>query len=310
MKVPSFLIWQPKRSARQEAALRNALEYYNSDPEKYKNTMFCPYCGEPLVKSGIQRPFETLSEHVGNPNGTPSLKDELICSAKGLFNHQYLDCEENPELNMIGCEFGILHCWNDDIFNEEGGSYSSDYRKKLWQLSKKDIITKRVVDAYLSEDNSMEFTNALNSFECQVQTSIYNKGLKKHAFIFPFSWTFNIQVQFEYQADKFGRVTGIEIRFKLVKIYDRHRGSYCIKEIDPIHTWIYLNQSTKSHLKRAMGAKTQDTRQSCIFQALKDSPNKSWIYRAHAKWVRFKHPRLVKELTDAFGKDVFEKPYL
>lgn len=36
---------QPKRLEFQQKALERALEIYNSDPEKHKNTMFCPFCG-------------------------------------------------------------------------------------------------------------------------------------------------------------------------------------------------------------------------------------------------------------------------
>ena len=108
MKLPFNL--QPKRSPLQERALRKAKELFNSDPEKYKDTMFCPYCGSPLVKSGNQRRMETLSEHVSNPNGTPSLKDEYVCSAEGLFNKQYLLSDDAE--SRLGCEFGILHSWN------------------------------------------------------------------------------------------------------------------------------------------------------------------------------------------------------
>ena len=53
MKLPFNI--QPKRTSLQEAALKRAKELYNSDPEKYKDTMFCPYCGSPLIKSGQQK---------------------------------------------------------------------------------------------------------------------------------------------------------------------------------------------------------------------------------------------------------------
>lgn len=59
MKLP--FNFQPKRTKLQEKALKRVKEIYNSDPQKYENTMFCPYCGSPLVKSGQMRRFETLT---------------------------------------------------------------------------------------------------------------------------------------------------------------------------------------------------------------------------------------------------------
>jgi hypothetical protein len=313
MELPKFMIWQPKRSARQEAALKSAKRYYDSNPEKYKNTMFCPYCGEPLIKSGIQRRFETLTEHVGNPNGTPSLKDELVCSAKGLFNHQYLAEENNPEMNMIGCEFGILHVWNDDPYGgiEAGGSYISEYRSKLWELSKRDIISKRVIGEWLREDNSLDFTAALNSFECESQTSISKTGLIKEKYLFPFSWRYNILIKFDYSSNRFGEVTGISITTKLVRITNRRGHCYSRKEIDPISTWVFLNKTANLELEGSKRFKDfEPGYYHRIHEALKDPFNDGWIYRLHAKWMRFKHPKLTKKLVEKYGKDVFTKSYL
>ena len=108
---------QPKRNALQQKALKIALHIYSSNPEKYKNTMFCPYCGQPLIKSGNQRNFQTLSEHVSCPNSTPIPKEEYICSAEGLFNGQFLFNGDTD--TQIGCKFGILHAWNGGW--EKGG---------------------------------------------------------------------------------------------------------------------------------------------------------------------------------------------
>ena len=54
--------------------------------------MCCPFCGQPLVEHGKKR-LQTLSEHVFDPNGTPSEKAAYYC--------------DNPD-----CKLGKVFMWN------------------------------------------------------------------------------------------------------------------------------------------------------------------------------------------------------
>jgi hypothetical protein len=44
--------------------------------------MKCPHCNSPMVEREIDR-FETLCEHVSDPNGEPSIKQSYGCSRPG-----------------------------------------------------------------------------------------------------------------------------------------------------------------------------------------------------------------------------------
>ena len=291
MKLPFNL--QPKRTPLQERALKKAKELYNSDPEKYKNTMFCPYCGSPLIKSGSQKRMETLSEHVSDPNGIPTLKDEYVCSAEGISNHQYLLSGSDKRL---GCEFGILHSWNGGF--EKGGSYTSDYWHELYELSKQSIVNKRVIGAYLHEDYQHKHQNALNTSECQSQTSIYNTGLKE-CILLPAWLTFNLirlKLDFHYSANDFGEVTSTSVTLGFLKKDKAFRNEFCILGNWPWDTWSFLNREAKRHFKLAKQIGYEPEKAKTIAEAMNISGNDAFIYRLHQDYMYFIHPKYAKLL--------------
>lgn len=67
--------------------------------------MLCPACRTRLIVTGQAR-LETLSEHVCDPNGTPSMKDKYECP-------------------NVTCATQGQDCWD-----EWGGHYCEDFRKK------------------------------------------------------------------------------------------------------------------------------------------------------------------------------------
>lgn len=291
MKLPFNI--QPKRTSLQEVALKRAKELYNSNPEKYKDTMFCPYCGSPLVKSGNQRRMETLSEHVSDPNGTPTLKDEYVCSAEGSFEHQYL---MSGSYKRLGCEFGILHSWNGGW--GKGGSYASDYWHELYELSKQSIVNKRVIDDWFHEDYKHEHKNALNTFECQSQTSIYNAGLKKYILL-PAWITFNLirlKLDFHYSANDFGEVTSTSVTLGFLKKDKGFRNEFCIVGSWPWHTWSFLNNRAKRCFKRADKIKDEQEKAKLLAEAMNISGNDAFIYRLHQDYMYLIHPKYAKLL--------------
>lgn len=283
---------QPKRTPLQERALKKAKELYNSDPEKYKDTMFCPYCGSPLIKSGQQRRMETLSEHVSNPNGTPTLKDEYICSAEGLINKQYLLSEDAE--SRLGCEFGILHSWNGGY--EKGGSYTSDFWHKLYDMSKESFVNMRVINAYFHEDYTHKHYAALNTFECESQTSIYHTGLND-AILLPSWLTFNLirlKLDFHYTANSFGEVTSTSVSLGFLKKDENFRNEFCIVGSWPWHTWSFLNGHAKRKFKMAKRCKDEKEKAKMIAEAMNISGNESFIYRLHQHYEYLIHPKYAK----------------
>lgn len=296
MKLPFNI--QPKRTPLQQRALERAKQIFNSDPEKYQDTMFCPYCGNPLVKSGKQRHMQTLCEHVSDPNSTPSLKDEYVCSAESIMGGQYLTSGDPDE--QTGCEFGILHAWNGGF--EKGGSYSSDYRDKLYKLAEQNIVNYRVIHDWLREDHKHKFYDALNTDECEMQTSIYNTGLPDH-YRLPAWLTFNLiqlTLDFSYNANSFGEVTDTYVSLGFLKKDNNRLGNrFCIVGIWPWKTWKYLQHEMKRNLKLAKGATNEEKKINYLARALNISMNDAWIYRFHQWYAYVRHPRYGKMLKAA-----------
>lgn len=248
-----WLISQPKRNPMQAKALETALAIYNSDPIKYKDTMFCPYCGQPLVKSGERRKMETLSEHVSCCEA--SEKEVYVCSAD--------------------CKFSKLHIWNDDPFGiENGNSFMSDYWRECYYESEYDEGLKK----YLDEDNDNKFTSALNSYACKDEVSIYNTGLKKEL-ILP-SWLAFKSIQpyfnYGYSANKFGQVTKCGIFLRFWKIENKHARL----EVIPFwETLRFLNFKFKRMRKRALSCKSEIDKMQGLLGAYKYSDKDSFSYR-------------------------------
>jgi len=83
---------------------------------KESKHFFCPICETALDYGGLKR-LETLEEHVGDPNGQPSLKISLICPNKY-------------------CPAHIIKC----LWDTSGGFYSGIYFIDYKYLNFKDDI--------------------------------------------------------------------------------------------------------------------------------------------------------------------------
>ena len=231
--------------------------------------------------------MKTLFEHISDPNATPSLKDEYVCSAESLFEHQYLD-------ERLGCEFGILHSWNGGF--EKGGSYTSDYWHELYELSKQSIVNKRVIDEWFHEDYQHKHYAALNTFKCEAQTSIYNTGLKD-AILLPSWLTFNLirlKLDFHYTANSFGEVTSTSVSLGFLKKDESFRNEFCIVGSWPWHTWSFLNGRAKRHFKLAKRITDEKEKAKMIAEAMNICGNESFIYRLHQDYMYLIHPKYAK----------------
>lgn len=258
---------QPKRNEIQEKALEHALSIYNSDPEKYKDTMFCPYCGEPLVKTDEKRRLQTLSEHVSGDGSYASEKDVYVCPG-----NYYGE-------NIPGCKYGALHIWNGDWFGENGGSYSSDFWMETYE--KKKNGDEEAINL-LHEDWELSQRSALNTFECETQTSIYNEGLTKGKRL-PAWITFNLiqlTLNYDYQADRFGQVTKTNITLGFLKKDKHFRDGFSIVGTWPWDTWKYLYRKFNRSRKYANKIKDKEKRLKALKEAYDSSINRDFIYKA------------------------------
>ena len=290
MKLPFNI--QPKRTPLQKAALRKAKELFNSNPEAYKDTMFCPYCGNPLVKSGEQRPFETTSEHVSLSSA--SLKDEYVCGASNLWEGRYLP--SSVEDTKIGCEFGILHSWNGGF--ENGGSYRSDFWQKLIKMREESFVNYRVINDYLKEDKKHHHLSALNTYECRLEVEIYNCGLKNKIYL-PSWLTFNriqLTINLYYKANNFGEVTSTSFGWGFLTNLDD-----VVKVVGtwPWHTWRFLCTDSKRHLSEYKSCTDEERKINLLAKAMNICYNNGWVYRLHQWYMYLRHPRYAKILKKA-----------
>ncbi|MBQ3642830.1 hypothetical protein II906_13040 [bacterium] len=247
----------------QKKALETALAIYKSNPEKYEDTMFCPYCGQPLIKSGEKRKMETLSEHVSC--SSVSEKEVYVCSAD--------------------CKFSKLHIWNEDPFgSERGNCFISDYWRECYHKSENDEELKK----YLDEDTDNKFISALNSDVCENEVSIYKTGLKR-TLTLPSWLTINsIQPYFEYAyvANKFGQVTKCAIYLRFWKIEDEYSRTEIIPFWDTLE---FLNYKFNRTRKRALACKTEVDKMQGLLKAYKVSNKDSFSYRLFAWYITKRH---------------------
>ena len=272
---------QPKRSEVEEKALQTALSIYNSDPKKYKDTMFCPFCGQPLVKSGELRRMETLSEHISCVR--PTEKEVYVCPSKYY--------EGYP-----GCKYGAFHHWNGDLFGENGGSYMSDFCKEIMTNAKKNDAAKEL----LAKVYTMGGSNALNTYNKSAEKAIYREGLPREIRLWPWL-TFNlIQLRFEfsYSADYFGRVTKTWINLGFLKKDDS--GTFCLIGNNPIHTWEYLYKKFKRRVNLARKQKDLDTKMKLLLEAYAKSNNDSWEYKVFHWCIVKLHPIESKKVLEHY----------
>lgn len=271
---------QPKINKLQKEAQRKAIQIYQSDPKKYRDTMFCPFCGEPLIDSGKTRALETLSEHVCGCNQV-SQKKVYVCSHEGFYK------------NITGCKYGVFWVWNgpEGIYDyEAGGAYYSDLRYELVKRSKDDILSDVLSTYLISERSYRVLTSALNTQECKSEVSIYNEGLPTRKVLLEIG-KFKLTLEFTYKADRFGRVNKTYIN--LGYVWKNSIGIW------PWKTWRFELKRYRNRKK--MTKKGSENYYENLLAVYSHSPNRSWRYRVFEKVIEFIHFKEVKDLKKHFG---------
>lgn len=265
---------QKTRNNGQTIALEKATATFNSDPEKYKNTMFCPYCGEPLVNSGMKKRLETLDEHVSCCEVTE--KDVYVC-------------------NNDKCLWSKYHIWNGDL--RDGGAYNSDFFYKMYDLGVKDDNIKLLNQNIYTEDSRM-LHSALNSFSATLRNLFDNDGLTERIYL-PSWLTFNLiqlTINFRYEFDDFGRTLKTYIKLGYLK---KDNGKFNVVGIWPWETWSHLNYNFTRKLKKSKeftGAK----RMNLLLEAFETAVNRSWVYRWYEKYKMFFYKKTAIEVLEYF----------
>lgn len=252
------------------------------------NTMFCPFCGSPLIKSGKQYPYETMLEHVcGDGTQQPSLKDEYICSNE----------EERKEIfrneDALGCDYGIVNSWIDGI--EAGSTYGNSYSRKLWDLQNKNEFY-----AKFRHNEMKMFSTALNTHNKKMTIEIRKEGLRDMVRL-PSWLTFNLIqliLEFSYEANEWGEVKKTYISLGYLYNDGNDSDGFNTYGIWPWRTWSWLYCESKNALKLLKSDKVMsvDQRKQSLKQLFGICLNDSWQFRYYTKWMSLWHPKYFKEL--------------
>lgn len=168
--------------------------------------MKCPNCKTELEVTGQER-LETLSEHVSNPNGTPSLKNLWQCV-------------------NTDCKCFRAFGWNDD-----GEFYSGDYYSRVREVFRR--------------DESMSAIGSF-SRKLDVEVSKMGLPKRKYLHPAWMLWFFQPFIEWHGIADEDGNILKrwftIEILRKDKSGYD----GYCIHASYCWDTWAYLWEKFKN----------------------------------------------------------------
>jgi len=222
-----------------------------------KENLLCPVCFNKLIVSGQER-LETLSEHVCDPNETPSLKDKYICSKNGCVTRLY-DC-----------------CWND--YGEYYGGIKKidenkdDYSDNSYHLDH-EVFLNGIYDA-------------INSGSRESSVNISGKNLTRNVWM-PEDFSigkYTFKVEIKHKSNYRGEVLGIKRKIQLLK-RDGIR-SYTHYSF-PIFTFYRL---LKDFIKFRAGyikyrqTKLFDTRKEKTYiEEFEPKINDSWPYRIYNK---------------------------
>lgn len=141
--------------------------------------MRCPICGEELVE-GMGRRYETLEEHVFDPNGTPSLKPTLVCD-----NQHFKYTKDGDEGN---CPFRHSIFW--------------DYYIGDFYVLNGFGDTIREHEDFLKEIAHNHMFEARDSHARKVQIDIYKKKRIELFRLFRWRWV----IDFKFTGDEDGNI--------------------------------------------------------------------------------------------------------
>lgn len=142
--------------------------------------MRCPICGEELVE-GMGRRYETIDEHVSNPNGTPCLKPTLVCENDSRYKYPYDD-------KFTSCPFNKSVFW--------------DYHSGDYYILKGFGDTIREHEKFLKELAHNNMFEARDSFARKMQIDIYKKKRIELFRLFRWRWA----IDFKFTGDEDGNV--------------------------------------------------------------------------------------------------------
>lgn len=232
---------------------------YNTDHSKFvkplsDTKMCCPFCGNPLVKTGEQRPLETLSEHVSNVK--PTLKDVYVCSN-----------------DATACVFGRYRMYN---------YFGDGYRRNWPEFKNLDTQSKKDFDEY-----TMYATNSDGfKIDCEVSGRGQLREIRLHKlFMLGFGQPV---IEFEYVFDKSGNVLKKKIHLGKYIKYDKARDLSTVEML----SIALLIDGIKRDIHAIRYFKKSNDSVTWLREQFEFPYNKAWYYRANTYITRMLYPIL------------------
>lgn len=188
LRLPVLI--QPKKTNKYKLAIKAAKENHKEAKDKY--TMYCPYCGAPLIATDRLEKLETLDEHVSGAEVTPKTvykcSEECISGQYAKYNYMgesYFDCSDLNSPEMRKAVYKVLY-HDTDAFDSKVG-YPS------WSL------------------------DAINSISYSSHCSVYHPGkrdrialkFKKNQKVFPV-------ISFDYKYGYFGEALTVSPKIEWI----------------------------------------------------------------------------------------------
>lgn len=246
--------------------------------------MCCPFCGHPLVKRGSKR-LETMSEHVFDPNGTPSEKPAYYC--------------ENEE-----CRYKDVFLWNGNRseFDVDAGEAFFNSDKAVKEVNGE----RKVDDKYweLYKETSDWYTAATNTFTFKQQREETDK-----IYLHPIFALFLLRPYIEvyYEAKENGDIVGRKWRIHFLK-KEEGREDYNIYYISSLHMFFFSMRQRKHKMKWL--TKPNTTESKYYANSVKEVfGNEGYVPRSRFKredWYRSASWTLTKILNYRTYKNVLE----
>lgn len=255
-----------------------------------KTEMCCPFCGKPLVKRGQKR-LQSTSEHICDPNGTPSFKDAYYC--------------DNPD-----CEYGKYYCWSGGF--DAGEAFSN------FDTLSNEITGELDLDKWnIYWDGGHEYyVNALNTFACKAERETEWNIYLHPALLFG-SARPAIQVHPVYRKDG----SFVKNIYKLITLKKNKYGEYNLYDYSGLHMFFYMIKRgrrskwdfgwlQKLEKDRILYGgeiyKMQETLKRCYGNE-SYCKKQEWWRIASEKYMRIIYPRTLKKCLKILKNSLYEQ---
>lgn len=211
-----FVFKQKKYSKSYKGVLDKAKEHNSKIENKRlkENTLYCPYCGKPLVSTGKYEHLQSLDEHVISPNSLPTKKEVLVC----------------PDKNCKGHTVGK---WTGD-----GSFYVNDWENYRDEEHFKGVDTYEAINSIM-----FKIELATPNIDEYILFRWWEKMMKKLGFKHPFTPV----IKPDYKYDGFGKRVGVDYHLEY-HMCDETGGHYILTSVRSRLRYLYY--TSKTHYKR------------------------------------------------------------